>query len=301
MRGIGQDVKLALRIFSKAPAFAAIVILTLALGSGANTAIFTLLDQVMLRALPVERPDRLVVLSAPGPYTGWSEVNSTAIPVSHPMFEGLRDKTAAFSGVLAHVRGPVHLALKDGTERVNGDLVSGGFFQVLGLRPAHGRLFTPDDDRVPSGHPIVVLGHDLFERGFGGDPSAIGRTVNVNNHPMTIVGVAPEGFDGIEVGTAVDVYVPLAMQQELQPTWGKRLGDWRSRFLTPVARLVDGVSLGAPPPTSSTRSCCRRTGGTSKAGRRASRSASSRSSSSSCPADAAPRGCANSRAGPSSC
>ena len=243
MSGLGQDLKVALRVFWKHPAFAAIVVLTLALGSGANTAIFTLLDQLMLRSLPVERPDRLVVLSAPGPFSGWSEVNSgTVIPVSHPMFEGLRDKTPAFSGVLAHMPGSVHLTLKDGTERVNGDLVSGGFFQVLGLRPAHGRLFTPDDDKVMSGHPLVVLGYGLFERSFGADPSAVGRTVNVNNHPMTIVGVAPRGFNGIEVGSAVDVYVPLAMQQELQPTWGKRLGDWRSRFLTCMARLKDGVS-----------------------------------------------------------
>jgi len=243
MSGLGQDLKVALRVFWKHPAFAAIVVLTLALGSGANTAIFTLLDQLMLRSLPVERPDRLVVLSAPGPFNGWSEVNSgTVIPVSHPMFEGLRDKTPAFSGVLAHMPGSVHLTLKDGTERVNGDLVSGGFFQVLGLRPAHGRLFTPDDDKVVSGHPLVVLGYGLFERSFGADPSAVGRTVNVNNHPMTIVGVAPRGFNGIEVGSAVDVYVPLAMQQELQPTWGKRLGDWRSRFLTCMARLKDGVS-----------------------------------------------------------
>jgi predicted permease len=243
MSGIGQDLKLALRVFWKSPAFAVIVILTLALGSGANTAIFTLLDQVMLRALPVERPERLVVLHAPGPFQGWSEVNSdTVMPMSHPMFEGLRDRTPAFAGVLAHAPASVHLTLKDATERVNGDLVSGSFFQVLGLHAAHGRLFTPEDDRVPSGHPVVVLGHGLFERSFGGDPSAIGRTVHINNHPMTIVGVAPLGFHGVEVGSAVDIYVPLAMQQELQPTWGKRLGDWRSRWLTPMARLKDGVS-----------------------------------------------------------
>ena len=244
MDGIGQDLKLALRVFWKTPAFALIVILTLALGSGANTAIFTLLDQVMLRSLPVERPDRLVVLSAPGPFNGWSEVDSdTIMPVSHPMFEGLRDKTQAFSGVLAHMPSSVHLTLKGGTERVSGDLVSGGFFQVLGLRPAYGRLFTPEDDKVPSGHPIVVLGYGLFERSFGADPSAIGRTVSVNSHPMTIVGVAPKGWNGVNVGAAVDLYVPLAMQRELQPTWGMRLGDWRSRFLTCMARLKDGVSL----------------------------------------------------------
>ncbi len=243
MNGLGQDLKVALRVFWKNPAFAAIVVLTLALGSGANTAIFTLIDQVMLRALPVERPDRLVVLHAPGPFSGWSEVNSdTVIPISYPMFEGLRDRTPAFSGTLAHAPGSVHLGVDGATETGNGDLVSGGLFQLLGLRPAHGRLFTPDDDRDPSGHPVLVIGHGFFERRFGGDPSVVGRTVSVNSHPMTIVGVAPEGFHGIEVGSAIDVYAPLAMQQELQPTWGKRLGDWRSRWLTSMARLKDGVS-----------------------------------------------------------
>ena len=243
MNGFGQDLKVACRVFWKSPAFAAIVVLTLALGSGVNTAIFTLLDQVMLRALPVARPDRLVVLHAPGPFSGWSEVNSdTVIPMSHPMFEGLRDRTAAFSGALAHAGASVHLTVDGATEAVRGDMVSGGFFEVLGLRAAHGRLLTPDDDRVPSGHPVVVIGHGYFERRFGGDASVVGRSVNVNNHPMTIVGVAPPGFHGVEVGSAVDVYAPLAMQQELQPTWGKRTGDWRSRWLTAMARLQDGVT-----------------------------------------------------------
>ncbi len=244
MKGLGQDLKLALRVFWKNPAFAAIVVLTLALGSGANTAIFSLIDQVMLRALPVERPDRLVVISAPGPYSGWSEQDSdTVVPVSHPMFEGLRDKTGVFSGALAHAPAAVHLTVDGATEQARGDLVSGGFFQVLGLQPAHGRLFTPDDDRNPSAHPVVVLGHGFFERRFAGDPSVVGRSVVVNSHPMTIVGIAPKGFHGIEVGRVFDVYAPLAMQQELQPTWGKRLADWRSRFLTVMARLDDGVSL----------------------------------------------------------
>jgi predicted permease len=245
MSGLGQDLKLALRVFWKNPAFAGIVILTLALGSGANTAIFTLLDQVMLRALPVEQPDRLVVLSAPGPFSGWSSNRSdTVMPMSQPMFEGLRDRTPAFQGALAYYRTPIHLSVGGQTDNVEGKMVSGGFFQVLGLRPRHGRLFTADDDRVPSGHPVVVLGHGLFERRFGADAGVVGRTVSINNHPMTVIGVAPAGFNGVEVGSATDLYVPLAMQQEVQPTWGKRLGDWRSRWLICMARLKDGVSIG---------------------------------------------------------
>ena len=244
MSGIGQDLRLALRLFSKNPVFAAIVIVTLALGSGANTAIFTLLDQVMLRALPVERPDRLVVLHAPGPFSGWSMSQSDTVkPLSQPMLDGLRDRTSAFQGAFGHYTTPIHLSLKGQTDNVNGDMVSGTFFEVLGLRAAHGRLFTREDDRTPSGHPVVVLGHGFFERRFGGDPGIVGQVVGVNSHPMTVVGIVPPGFNGVVVGSAIDVYVPVAMQQEVQPTWGKRIGEWRSRWLISIARLKDGVTL----------------------------------------------------------
>jgi predicted permease len=243
MNGLGQDLKIALRVFWKNPAFAAIVVLTLALGSGANTAIFTLLDQVMLRALPVDRPDRLVVISAPGPFSGWSSNQSdTAMPVSQPMLDGLRDKVGEFQGVLGRYSIQVHLSVDGQTESVNGDMVTGSFFEVLGLQPAHGRLFTRADDVTPSGHPVVVLGHDFFVRRFGGDPAIVGRTVSVNNHAMTVIGIAPRGFNGVEVGSAIDVYVPVAMQQEVAPTWGKRIHEWRSRWLVAMARLKDGVS-----------------------------------------------------------
>jgi predicted permease len=244
MSGIGQDLKLALRLFSRSPAFAALVVVTLALGSGANTAIFTLLDQVMLRALPVERPERLVVLHAPGPFSGWSMSQSdTAKPLSQPMLDGLRDRVSSFQGASGHYRAEVDLSVAGETESVNGALVSGTFFEVLGLRAAHGRLLTRDDDRTPSAHPVVVLGHGFFERRFGSDAGVMGRLVSVNHHPMTVIGVAPPAFNGVEVGAAVDVYVPLAMQREVQPTWRNRLGDWRSRWLVCMARLRDGVSL----------------------------------------------------------
>jgi predicted permease len=244
MGGVWQDLKQALRVFSKNPAFATIVVLTLALGTGANTAIFTLLDQVMLRLLPVQRPDRLVVLHAPGAFSGWSNVSSdTVMPLSDPIYQGLRERVPVFSGVLAHYPTPIHLSTGGQTDKVDGDMVSGTFFEVLGLRPALGRLFTPDDDKVASSHPLVVLGYGFFQRRFGGDPGIVGQTVSIDNHPMTVIGVAPAGFNGISVGSAIDVYVPLAMQLEVQPTWGKRLGDWRARWLMCMARLKDGVSL----------------------------------------------------------
>src|SRR5262249_18474129 len=132
MDNLFQDLRYALRTLAKAPAFTTIVVLTLALGIGANTAIFTLMDQVLLRALPVKEPERLVVVDAPGPNSGTTHNNSTSLmPISHPMFVDLRDKTTVFAGVLAHCTAPVHLGVRGETEQANGDLVSGTFFDVL--------------------------------------------------------------------------------------------------------------------------------------------------------------------------
>ncbi len=242
MDDLGQDLRLAFRSFVKSPAFTAVVVLTLALGIGANTAIFTLMDQVLLRLLPVDDPERLVILDAPGQFSGSSHSHNQLAPISHPMFEGLRDRNTVFAGVLAHYTAPVHLTSGSQTDSVNGDLVSGTFFDVLGLKPAAGRLFTPDDDRIPGGHPVVVLSHGFWTRRFGGDPKVVGQTVRVNDHPMTVIGVSPRGFHGVEVGEAEDVFVPIMMQAQVIPTWDRGVGDWRARWLTAMARLKAGVS-----------------------------------------------------------
>jgi predicted permease len=158
------------------------------------------------------------------------------------MFENLRDQNTVFAGVLAHYTAPVHLTVGSETDNVNGDLVSGTFFDVLGVKPAAGRLFTADDDRTPGAHPVVVLGHGFWTRRFAADPKIVGQAVSVNSHPMTVLGVAGPGFHGVEVGQSVDVYVPLMMQPQILPTWTRGLGDWRVRWLTVMARLKDGVS-----------------------------------------------------------
>jgi len=240
---MSQDLRYALRTLAKSPAFTLVVVVTLALGIGANTAIFTLMDQLLLRRLPVTDAERLVVIDAPGPFSGSTHANSWLTPVSHAMFEGLRDRSEVFSGVLAHCTTPVHLAVGGDTEAVDGDLVSGTFFDVLGLRAAAGRLLTADDDRRAGAHPVVVLSHGFWTRRFGADPEIVGTTVAVNGHPMTVVGVGPHGFHGIEVGSPVDVFVPLAMQAEVLPTWPRVLGQWRTRWLSVMARVNDGVPL----------------------------------------------------------
>jgi predicted permease len=184
------------------------------------------------------------VLDAPGPFSGTTHNNSEVLtPISHPMFEALRDGNEVFSGVLACFSTSAHVTAGDTTERVRADLVSGTFFDTLGVAPAVGRLFSPEDDVQPGGHPVVVLGHAFWERRFAADLQAVGRTVVVNGHPMTVVGVAERDFHGVEVGDSVDVYLPLMMQAQILPTWRRGIRDWRMRWLTPMARLKESVSL----------------------------------------------------------
>ena len=241
-----DDVRFALRALRKNAGFTSVVLATLALGIGANTAIFGLMDQVMLRPLPVPDPQRLVVLDAPGVYSGHTSNNSdTLTTLSHPMFEGLRDRAPGFSGVLAFRATDAHVTIGVAAESLNVDLVSGTYFPVLGLTPALGRLLGPEDDRTPGGHPVIVVSHRLFRTRLGGDPGVVGRVLKVNGHPMTVVGVAPEGFEGLEVGPAIDVYVPLAMTAQVLPTWRPTLGSWRVRWLTVMARLGEGQTLAS--------------------------------------------------------
>jgi predicted permease len=239
-----QELRFALRGLSKNPGFTAVVLLVLALGIGANTAIFGLIDQLLVRTLPVRDAGTLVVLDAPGPYTGSTHNNSEVLtPVSHPMFEGLRDRNEVFSSVLARFGTLAHLTAGDTTERVQVDLVSGTFFETLGVGPAVGRVLSPADDVQPGAHPVVVLSHSFWERKFARDPGVVGSTVVVNGHPMTVVGVAARGFHGVEVGESYDAYIPLMMQASIIPTWRRDIHDWRMRWLTPMARLKEGVTL----------------------------------------------------------
>lgn len=239
-----QDLRFALRGFAKSPTFTAVVVLTLAVGIGANVAIFSLMDQLLVRPLPVADPGRLVVLDGPGPYSGSTHNHSDVLtPLSHEMFREIGDRNEVFSGVLAHYPAEIHLTEGGETEDAHGDLVSGTFFEVLGVKPAVGRLFTPQDDVTPGGHPLAVLGYSYWSRRFGSRADVVGETVLVNGHPMTVIGVSSRGFYGVEVGDSVDVYVPLMMQAQVIPTWRPVLGKWDTRWLTLMARIKEGLSL----------------------------------------------------------
>ena len=238
MRTLMQDLRFAARTLRKSPVFTTVSILSLALGIGANTAIFTLMDQVLLRALPVKNPQEIVMLDAPGANIGAFR-NDKAF--SYPMYRDFRDHNEVFSGVLARYGLNLSMTHKGQTERVDGELVSGNYFDVLGVQPLLGRTLTPGDDVTPGGHPIAVLTYSYWQRRFGGDPNILNETISLNGHPMTVVGVLPRGFRGVEVGYNAEVMVPIMMKRQMTPTWDD-LENRRSMWLHLFARLKPGVA-----------------------------------------------------------
>jgi predicted permease len=238
MRILAQDLRYALRTLTRARGFTAVVILTLGLGIGANTAIFSLMDQVLLRRLPVADPAALVQLDGPGP---WSGRTFDVRTFSYPMYRDLRDRNTVFSGLVAQLGTPATLGFLNQSERVDAELVTGNTFEVLGVGPLLGRTLNEGDDRIPGGHPVVMLGYGYWQRRFAGNPGVIGLGVTLNGTPMTIVGIAPPGFAGVMSATAVDVFVPMMMKAALTPTLDD-LNDRRSRFVRVVGRLKPGVT-----------------------------------------------------------
>jgi len=242
MNGLLQDLRFALRQFKKAPGFAAVAIVTLALGIGANTAIFSLLDQALLRSLPVKDVDRLVILKFDGSDTG--RLNSRAdghFYFSYPMYRDLRDRNSVFSGLIATDSAQVGVQWHNQPDLVPAELVSGNYFDVLGLQPALGRLFVAADDLVPDANPVVVLSFSYWRRRFGTDPGVLNQSILVNGHPFTVVGVAPPGFRSVVAGDTPDVFAPMTMESEIIPG-SKDLNDRRSRWLNIVGKLKPGTS-----------------------------------------------------------
>jgi predicted permease len=242
MQNLWKDVRFGLRMLAKSPGFTAIAVITLALGIGANTAIFSLMNQVLLRELPIQNPQDLVILRAPGPVTGHvsSDGDSTE-SFSYPMYKGLRDRNSVFSGILARYGFSASVASHGQTDRASGEVVSGNYFDVLGVRPAIGRVFTQDDDRVPGAQPVVVLSHSYWTRHFGGDPSVLNKVLLINNVEMTVVGVSQPGFTGVQVGKTPDLFVPMMMTQQMTQ-YGETLDQWNDYWMTLLARLRPGVS-----------------------------------------------------------
>src|SRR6266403_2171950 len=243
MQTLWQDVRYGARMLAKNPGFTLIAMLTLALGIGANTAIFSVLNQILLRKLPVRDPNELVLLRSPGAKQGhvWSDGDDSEI-FSYPLYKGLSGNTSVFNGVIACYQFSASLADNGRTDRAYGELVSGNYFQTLGVRASLGRPLTPEDDQVPGAHPVVVLSYGYWTQHFGSDAGVLNRTVLVNNTEMTIVGVAQAGFTGIQVGQTPDLFVPLMMKGQMTPL-RNGLDDWNDAWLAVLARRKSGVSI----------------------------------------------------------
>jgi predicted permease len=239
MSSMLADIRLALRTWRRAPLFVAITVTSIGLGLGANTAIFTLVDQVLLRTLPIERPHELTQVRSQGSSYGsqWGDGSE----LSYPMYADLRDHNTVFSGMFCRFGFALHIGYSGRTERVAGELVSGTYFPVLGVGAAVGRTLLPEDDRAPGGAPVAVLSHGFWASRFAADPGVVGRPIIVNGRPFTIVGVARAGFEGVEVGNATQVFVPVMMKAALTPGWDA-LDDRRYRWVRVFGRLRPGVS-----------------------------------------------------------
>jgi predicted permease len=237
-----HDIRLAVRGLRRSPLFAAVAILSLALGIGANTAIFTLIDQILLRKLPVQRPDELVMLYQEGPHMG-SNMGSRAH--SYPMYQEFQKRAEPFADVLARRLLSASVSIDNQTERVDAELVSGNYFTLLGVRPAAGRVFnSAEDDQIYSGHPVAVLGYDYWARRFNRDPGVVGKKILVNNYPMTIIGVSAAGFAGLDPARAPEIRVPIQMKPVLAPEWEwVHMDDPRARWVQIFARLKPGYTV----------------------------------------------------------
>jgi putative ABC transport system permease protein len=243
-----RDVRHGLRTLRRTPSFTAVAVMTLALGTGANAAIYQLLDAIRLRPLPVEAPEQLAIVQMADmarwtDMARWSGRRSSAYPVlTHPLWEHFRDHQTVFQGVFAWSNAEVRLDRSRGARPAKALLVSGDFFNVLGVDPYLGRLLTRDDDQPGCGVPTAVLSHSFWQRELGGDPSAIGRTLMLNARPLEVVGVTSPGFFGVEVGRAFDVAAPICAQASLggEPGWLTSKTMW---WLTVMGRTAPEQSL----------------------------------------------------------
>ena len=226
--------------------FTAIAVASLALGIGANTAIFSLLDQVLLRSLPVRDPERLVLLHTEVYGPGSSSSDNFESVFSYPMYRDLRDRNPAFEGLMARMSGGVTVVYRGSAEPATAESVSGNFFQVLGVNAEWGRVFTPEDDGAAGAHAVVVLAHSFWSARLGADRSILDRTVSLNGQPMVVIGIAPPGFHGIIPGSgdnsSPDLYVPVSMKRAITPTF-EGLESRKVRWLNLVARLKPGYTL----------------------------------------------------------
>jgi len=238
MRGILDELRAAFRGLINAPLFTLVAVASLALGIGANSAIFSLIDQVILKTLPVERPGELVQVFQSGSHYG---SNSGSRMNSYPMYKDFRDQSPIHVGMLCRREISVSVTFQGVSERTGGELISGNYFEVLGVKANIGRLITPADDKTKGGHPVAVLGYDYWKTRFSSDPAIVGKELLVNNNRLTVIGVSSPEYFGLDPTRAVSVRVPIAMKLQMTPGWDA-MEDRRSRWVQVFARLKPGIS-----------------------------------------------------------
>ena len=234
-----NNLKQAFRKLLKSPFVSGIAILSLALGIGANSAIFSLFDEMLLRPLPVVHPEQLVNLGAPGPNPGsqsCGQAGNCDVVFTYPMMLDLQKANSGFSGIAGHVIFGANIAYQGITVNADGMEVSGSYFPVLGLHPALGRLFGPQDDTPVGQNFVAVLGYGFWSSQLGSDPKVLGQTMVVNGKSMTVIGVAPRGFEGTTLGSVPKIFVPISMRHEMSPTWDA-FTDRKNYFIYLFARL----------------------------------------------------------------
>ncbi len=240
-----NDLRYALRQLRKSPVFAATAILTLALGMGANTAIFSLLDQALLRSLPVQDPEQLVILEGTGKaweghFSNWGGDDTAYF--SYPMYRDLRDRNQAFSGLIATSSSEVSLTRAGSSQLVSTELVSGNYFNLLGVQPAVGRLFTQAEDAQPGGNPVAVVSFDFWKSHLGSDPHIVGETVLISGNSFQIIGVSAQAFRSAVWGERPGLFVPMSMVGQVVDRRPERLSNHKDKWLNIVGRLKTGES-----------------------------------------------------------
>ena len=229
-----QDITYGLRMLFRSPAFTIVAALSLALGIGANTAIFSLVNAVLLRPIPVEDPSRLVSVFTT------DQRNPGNLPLSHLNYSDLRDQNQVFTGMAALGFTQLNWSTGSDSEQIPAQVVSGNYFSLLGAQPPVGRGFLPEEDQKPT--PVAVISHGFWERSLGSDPAVVGRTLTFNRTPFTVIGIGPAGFTGTLLGGGPSVWVPMSMHDVVQPNF-----DWyeerRGLFLFAFGRMKPGVTL----------------------------------------------------------
>jgi macrolide transport system ATP-binding/permease protein len=233
MDSLIKDIRYAVRSLIKRPGFVAIAVITLALGIGANTAIFSLVNTVLLRSLPVERANEIVSVALRGKDDSMSAF-------SYPNYKDFRDHNDVLSGLLVYRFVPLSLSRGGNNERIWGYEVSGNYFDVLNVKAIQGRMFLPEEDQTKLSHPVIVVGYDCWQRRFGGDPGLVGKDVLINDHQFKVIGIAPQGFKGTELVYSPEMWVPAAMMEWVEPgaTW---LDNRNAKNFFAVGRLKSGV------------------------------------------------------------